>query len=232
VVVASASPPSPDTPAVQVRVARPTDVEAAAALLARSFEEEPGNVALFPDRDARRAVFVTGARRAIQEMLPYGATHLAQVGTDLAAAALWHPPGVRTASVRASLGTVLATLTDPRTLASALPHATSVVVRNLPEGIGLTLARRRAIARASHGTTWHLAYLGTAPEHRGRGLARALLDRQLQRCDEDGLAVWLETTDPVNPPIYERFGFDVVAHVTDAAWLPGFWVMRRPPAAR
>ena len=25
--------------------------------------------------------------------------------------------------------------------------------------------------------------------------------------DEDGIPVWLETTDPVNPPIYERFGF-------------------------
>jgi predicted acetyltransferase len=80
------------------------------------------------------------------------------------------------------------------------------------------------------GLTWHLAFLATAPEHRGRGLARQLLERQLDRCDEDAAAAWLETTDPVNPPIYERFGFATVAHVEDAAWLPGLWVMRREPS--
>ena len=76
---------------------------------------------------------------------------------------------------------------------------------------------------------WYLAALATAPEHRGRGFARMLLDRQLARCDQDGAAAWLETTDPVNPPIYARFGFSTVAHIERAAWLPGFWVMRREP---
>jgi predicted acetyltransferase len=89
--------------------------------------------------------------------------------------------------------------------------------------------RGRSFAGAARGTTWHLMFLATAPEHRGRGLARMLLDRQLRRCDEDDTAAWLETTDPVNPPIYERFGFETVAHIEDAAWLPGLWVMRREP---
>jgi hypothetical protein len=43
---------------------------------------------------------------------------------------------------------------------------------------------------------------------------------------------WLETTDPANPPIYERFGFETVTHLEDAAWLPGLWVMRREPASQ
>lgn len=88
------------------------------------------------------------------------------------------------------------------------------------------------MAEASRGTSWHLAMLATAPEHRGHGLARRLLERQLERCDEDGTAAWLETTEPVNPPIYERFGFRTVTHVEDAAWLPGYWVMRREPQPR
>lgn len=62
-----------------------------------------------------------------------------------------------------------------------------------------------------------------------RVLARRLLDRQLVRCDEEGFAVWLETTDPANPPIYERFGLEVATHLEDAAWLPGWRAMRREP---
>jgi len=48
----------------------------------------------------------------------------------------------------------------------------------------------------------------------------------------DRLLVCFETSDPVNPPIYERFGFETIIHVTDAAWLPGLWVMRRDPVSR
>jgi hypothetical protein len=42
-----------------------------------------------------------------------------------------------------------------------------------------------------------------------------------------GCPQWLETTDPVNPPLYERFGFRAAAHLHQPAWWPGCWVMRR-----
>lgn len=207
----------------------PSEVPRAASLLARGFAEEPGNVALFPDPETRRIMFETTAQQQLTRLLPYGTVHVAQVGDDLAAIALWHPPGVSTTSPSTAARSAVAKLSRPRLMASALPRATAVIVRELPEAIRLTRARQRAVRRAARGATWHLAFLATAVEHRGKGLARALLDRQLRRCDEDGAAAWLETTDPVNPPIYERFGFDVVAHITGAAWLPGFWVMRRTP---
>jgi GNAT superfamily N-acetyltransferase len=219
---------APISASVTVRPLEPSEVPEAAALLARGFAEEPGNVVLFPDPAARRMLHETTALQIIATLLPYGTVHVAEAG-ELAAIALWHPPGVPTTSLTTLARSAVAKLSHPKLVASVLPGAASVVLRELPEAIALTRARQRAVRRASQGPTWHLAFLATAPEYRGRGLARALLDRQLRRCDEDGTAVWLETTDPVNPPIYERFGFDVVAHVTDAAWLPGFWVMRRAP---
>jgi GNAT superfamily N-acetyltransferase len=229
-VPAAATPDgAPISASATVRPLEPSEVPEAAALLARGFAEEPGNVALFPDPAIRRMLQETTALQILATMLRYGAVHVAEAGDELAAITLWHPPGVPTTSLTTVARSAVARLSRPKLVARALPHAASVVLRDLPEAIALTRARQRAVRRASHGPTWHLAFLATAPEHRGEGLARALLDRQLQRCDEDGAAVWLETTDPVNPPIYERFGFDVVAHVTDAAWLPGFWVMRRAP---
>jgi GNAT superfamily N-acetyltransferase len=229
-VPAAATPSRAPVPAsATVRLLEPSEAPEAAALLARGFAEEPGNVALFPDPEARRMLHETTALQTIATLLRYGTVHVAEAGDELAALALWHPPGVPTTSLTAVARSAVARLSHPKLVASAFPRAASVILRELPEAIALTRTRQRAARRASQGPTWHLAVLATAPEHRGKGLARALLDRQLQRCDEDGTAAWLETTDPVNPPIYERFGFDVVAHVTDAAWLPGFWVMRRAP---
>ena len=162
-------------------------------------------------------------------MLPHGTVHGAFVGETLAAVALWHPPGVPATSIAGMVRGVTDLLPHARRVAGALPHATRTILGEPREAFTLQRRRSRAIAAASAGTTWHLAILATAPQHRGQGLARGLLERQLARCDADGLAAWLETTDPVNPPIYERFGFTTVAHVGDAAWLPGYWVMRREP---
>jgi GNAT superfamily N-acetyltransferase len=217
---------------VEVRVLGPADLDEGVDLLVRGFAEEPGNLALYPDPEVRRRILETGARNVIRATLPYGTVHGATVGGALAALALWHPPGASTTSLLGLVRNLGSHLAHGTTLASALPHAGSVVLHHVPEALGLVRARSRAVRRASAGTTWHLAFLATAPEHRGAGLARRLLDRQLVRCDQDRAAVWLETTDPVNPPIYERFAFRTVAHLEDAAWLPGLWVMRRDPQPR
>jgi GNAT superfamily N-acetyltransferase len=216
-------------PAPEVRVLGPADQGAAAALLALGFDEEPGNLALLPDPEIRRELIETSVASTLRSTLPLGTVHGAWVGGELAAIAIWHPPGVATISVREVAHTVRGAFSRPLLLARSLPHTASVIAPVLPQAAALVRRRRRAIARASQGSAWHLAFLATAPAYRGQGLARALLERQLRRCDEDGAVVWLETTDPVNPPIYERFGFDTVEHIEDAAWLPGFWVMRRAP---
>jgi GNAT superfamily N-acetyltransferase len=51
---------------------------------------------------------------------------------------------------------------------------------DITDGITLAWKRHRAVVHASRGATWNLALLATAPEHCGKGLARALLQRQLR----------------------------------------------------
>ena len=55
---------------------------------------------------------------------------------------------------------------------------------------------------------YYLALLGTVPEARGRGVARALLAPVLRRCDAEGVPAALETSVPANVPFYARFGFE------------------------
>jgi GNAT superfamily N-acetyltransferase len=211
-----------------VRVLGPDDEDAAASLLARAFAAEPGNVALYPDPAVRRTVLEAVARGTFRTVARLGTAHGVEVDGQLGAVALWHPPGVRTGA--RDVPTVLRPkLAVAPTVVRAVPTALRRALARPGDLVAVGRQRGRAIRAVSAGPVWHLAFLGAAPEHRGRGLARRLLDRQLARCDEDGLAVWLETTDPVNPPIYERFGFEVATHLEEAAWLPGWWAMRREP---
>lgn len=215
-----------------IRSLRSEDATDAMDVLVRGFAEEPGNLALLPDPRNRMTVLRSVIRAELANTLPLGTVHGAKLDDEVAGVAIWHPPGASTTSPRALARTIAGQFAIATTHARGLSHQVAVVRRHAREAGSLVAARRRAIARASVGTSWHLAYLATTPEHRGRGLARGLLERQLQRCDEDGMATWLETTDPVNPPIYARFGFEIVSHVERAAWLPGLWVMRREPTLR
>eukprot|EP01041_Mallomonas_annulata_P030478 gene30478-52615_t len=53
---------------------------------------------------------------------------------------------------------------------------------------------------------WYLSMIGVDPSHHGQGLGSALLKAGLQRCDADGLPAYLESSNPKNVPLYERFG--------------------------
>jgi GNAT superfamily N-acetyltransferase len=219
------------TTAIDVRSLTAEHREAAIDVLARGFAEEPGNAALVPDAASRATMLQVGARLEIARAMPLGSVHVALVDGNVGGVALWHPPGRSAGSLSGLSWAVARSLPAIPSLLRPLPHKASVLLRHSRAALPLVLARGRAVAEASAGTSWHLAFLATAPEFRGQGLARSLLERQLHRCDEDGAPSWLETTDPANPPIYERFGFETITHVEDAAWLPGLWVMRREPAS-
>jgi ribosomal protein S18 acetylase RimI-like enzyme len=223
--------PATPTPPTQrrLRVLDPTDRDAAARMLARGFAAEPGAVALFPDLWSRRRLFELNISAVLDTTIPYATVHGVEVDGDLGAVAIWHPPNVTPTPARAVARAAGNLLGEARMVAEQVPHVSSMAVRHARAGVSLAVRRRRAAAVASRGPTWHLAFLATDPAFRGHGLARMLLDHVLGRCDADGLAAWLETTDPVNPPLYQRFGFRVVEHVEHAAWLPGLWVMRREP---
>jgi GNAT superfamily N-acetyltransferase len=208
---------------------RPTDAAAAATVLARAFDRELAKLALMPNPAVRQPILELTLRNRLYDPLRYGTVHGVHIRGELGAIAVWHPPGVPMLS---RSGTIRAVLSFPpliTRLARGFPHIVRMLLSDMRGAVTLFKERRPAVVRATRGMTWYLDLLGTLPEYRGKGLARALLDRQLQRCDRDSIAVWLETTEPVNPKIYERFDFRTVAHIEGPSWLPGYWVMRREP---
>ena len=68
----------------------------------------------------------------------------------------------------------------------------------------LDAAMHEAHPREPH---WYLNVLSTLPERQGQGLGGAALQPVLQRCDADGVAAYLESTNPRNRTLYRRQGF-------------------------
>jgi ribosomal protein S18 acetylase RimI-like enzyme len=60
---------------------------------------------------------------------------------------------------------------------------------------------------------WYLPLIGVDPAEQGRGCGTALLRRSLMRCDRDGVPAYLESTNPRNISLYERFGFKAVGEI-------------------
>ncbi|MEV0432102.1 GNAT family N-acetyltransferase [Nocardia sp. NPDC050413] len=76
---------------------------------------------------------------------------------------------------------------------------------------------------------WLLATIGTTPQSRGAGLGTALMKHGLAELDRGGRACWLDTSTERNLPLYQRFGFSVVDHITLDGGL-SVWRMHRREA--
>ena len=128
---------------------------------------------------------------------------------DGAAGALWLPPGVEQdgEAIGALLDQLLPDHPDPAA----------------GEQIG-----REMRGFHPHEPHWYLSMLGVDPSSQGRGYGSALLKAGLARCDADGLPAYLESSNPKNVPLYERFGFEVLGRIAPGDF-PGLIPMLRPP---
>jgi ribosomal protein S18 acetylase RimI-like enzyme len=74
---------------------------------------------------------------------------------------------------------------------------------------------------------WHLAFIGVDPSAQGRGIGAALLHHVLPLVDAQGSQAYLESTNPRNITLYERFGFAVQEEIRIGS-APPLYPMVRP----
>jgi GNAT superfamily N-acetyltransferase len=178
-------------------------------MLGRAFADDPvwsWIIKKRPPLDARIGVFLGIAARI----------HLAHdnvwMTDDGCSAAIWAPPKLWRIPPRQILRDV------PRSLRAA-------GLRSLPALSALAETERRHPG----GDHWYLATLGTDPHAQGRGLASAVLAPVLDRCDDEGLGAYLESSKEGNVPFYVRHGFEVTDTIDLARGGPRLWTMWRDP---
>jgi len=166
---------------------------------------------LFPDD-------VTRERRLIQVFQSYlrDAVRVGEVITtvDRSGAALWKPPG------KWKLGNAA--------IARSLPSLLSAFGRRLPAALEV---ERKVESQHPQQPHWYLAMLGTDPIAQGKGIGGAVITQVTNRCDEDGLPAYLESSKEQNVPYYQRFGFEVTGETRLGVDGPTIWFMWREPDA-
>lgn len=198
----------------QVRLAGPDDVPAMAEALARAFADDPIFEFLVPGIEpaerARRATpfFAIDTKLRVR-------TASAWTTPERVGAALWAPPGKWRTSAADSLRLAWPILRGTRGRALRSMSVLATIEKAHP--------------RQPH---WYLAVLGTDPEHRGKGIGEALMAPVLERCDEEGLPAFLESSKESNIPYYERFGFRVERELELGKGAPSVWPMWRDPQVR
>ncbi|MFE9658416.1 GNAT family N-acetyltransferase [Streptomyces sp. NPDC005955] len=181
------------------------DARAVSRTLAGAFADDPMMRWFLPD-EATRAV------RLDRYFTTIFTRHYARHGLcerTGAAAAFWVAPG-----------------------AQAMPDAETV--QELVDVLGEQgpLFREALEGAAAHAPTephWYLAVLGADPVVRGQGHGSALLRSGLARADAAGLPVYLDSSKESNIPVYEHFGFTVLAGAELPGGGPTLWPMRRAP---
>ena len=76
---------------------------------------------------------------------------------------------------------------------------------------------------------WYLAVIGSDPLVRGKGFGQLLMRSRLDRCDAEHAPAYLESSNPVNVPYYERFGFEVTGELKLPGGGPSLIPMWRRP---
>jgi len=123
------------------------------------------------------------------------------------AAALWLPPGVEPDD--AEMDAVMA---------GALRLEIADDIEVLLEGMAAHHPRE---------PHWYLPLIAADPNWIGQGLGALLMKHALRRCDEQGVAAYLESSNPRNISFYERHGFQIIGRIQSGS-SPVLTPMLRP----
>ena len=152
-----------------------------------AFADDPVERWLFPDRDDYVAHFpdlvAALGGRAFDHGTAWGLA-------DLAAVALWLPPG-----------------TGPDAEAIGRSLGETVAVHKHDDLFSVLEQMDERHPTSAH---WYLPWLAVHPDDQGRGLGSDLLARCLSVVDEQALPAYLETPNPRTIPLYRRHGFELV----------------------
>ncbi len=181
------------------------ELNAMACLLARAFLRHRNWVVVIPEEDRRRALLTHFFRfmgAVIQE-----AGILVVVGNRA------DPLGYITFLPSSDTqGISLSRLIRARALRYALRFAFGLRPRELASMSRFSRAVSRHRSDLDRATTAHLYFTGIDPQSMGKGIMRRAFAQSEAFLHQAGYTAYeLETTDPGNLPVYDRFGLTVVS---------------------
>ena len=171
--------------ASRIVACQPTDMEPSISVMIRAFAADP--VARWMYRDPQRYLLFFG--RFIRAFAGTAfSTGTAWCVEGNLGAALWLPPGV-----------------EPDAIAVA-----SILDESVPPDVMADVNTMFAQMTAYHPQCphWYLPTIGVDPHFHGMGFGSRLLTETLKECDQEHMPAYLESSNPANTALYQRFGFE------------------------
>jgi GNAT superfamily N-acetyltransferase len=192
------------------------DRAAVVGALTRAFYGDPLLGFFLPNLVQQSKGTLAFMKSGVHDAEPYDEIWVAKDGDHVAAAAVWLPPEGYPRGFRR----------DMTTTVRIMPAFSPAGWRMLR---GLRLLSE--VDKAHHAVEaphMYLAILGSEPLYRGAGAGSAVLQPVLDRCDEQGMAAYLETQKESNLAYYARHAFDVVQKL-EVKGVPPIWTLLRKP---
>ncbi|CAI8387295.1 MAG: Uncharacterised protein [Acidimicrobiales bacterium AG-410-I20] len=169
----------------------------AISCLTRAFQEDPVLSYLFEDEEQRPLLLSAFFANRIAVNSPTDQLLIPLEPDTGSAASLWERPEKD--------------FTNDSTFSAMVAGLTAILGQ---EWITDRLANLFVLGEAKPKTPhWYLAFVGTLPEARGKGLASALISSVTEICDTENIPAYLESSSPDNVPLYERHGFRITGEV-------------------
>ena len=172
-----------------MRIATAADVDQVTEIIALAFATDPVWGAALARADGSTAHHAAYWRLFVEGAVPQG---LVFRSDDDAAVAVWIPAGAEEMS-------------DDQ-----VEQLRQVVIDSLDpaaQDAVFALWDRFDAGHPSDEPFVYLSLLATHPDHRGRGIAQAMVRENLAGFDRQGVPAYLESTNPANDHRYERLGF-------------------------
>ena len=192
-------------PSTEIRSASSDAMPHAVAAIVAAFVIDPAARFAWPAaRDYLKAMPL-----AIREFAGACFEHgTAYISADFCGTALWLPPGVQ-----------------PNAKALENLFRDTAEPEHLDDLLATFEKMDQAHPKEAH---WYLPMIGVDPKAQGQGLGAQLMRYSIARCDQDGALAYLETANPRNIALYERFGFEVTKQFQMGAAPRMTSMLRRP----
>lgn len=190
----------------QVAVATQADEDGIIGTITMAFANDPAGRRLYPEPAQYLKFCPEFVRLYGGPAFDHGGAHFTP---GYAGAALWLPPGVHGDDEAMS-----------DLLERSVPHTAT-----RDELVAVYTAMHDHHPAEPH---WFLPLIGVDLIHQGRGHGTALLDFGVRQCDRGGKLAYLDSTNPKNIPLYERFGFKLLDTIQIGDHPPVYPMLRQP----
>ncbi|MGB8858246.1 MAG: GNAT family N-acetyltransferase [Ilumatobacteraceae bacterium] len=193
-----------------IRPATSVDIDPIATALANAFHDDPVKLHLLGGKSVPQEKVKPFFTTFQKIQIPHGHVYTT---AGYEAAAIWAPPD----HWRIPFTTVL----------KHSPTFLKLYGLRLFNNLGVLAAMEKAHGEIEY-PHYYLEIIGTDPAHQGKGFGAALVQPMVDRADEEGVGMYLESSKESNIAFYGRFGFTVrrKLHLKNG---PQMWLMERAP---